>query len=391
MPVDAFLLSDENVARATDGLKDRTLNNMLGNVTMGGMASAVDYYNERPTPEILMIELAGNADEIMAGLDDLAEIVDPGTRVIVVGSVNDVSLYRSLLKIGISDYLASPLSTRQVVDSIYTLTADPTARPRGRVIAVTGVHGGAGGSSVAQNLAYAISSEYDSDVAILDFDLQLGTAALNLNVEARNGMHDCLSQTDRLDDQLLDRYVQKFDDHLMVLGTSGSLSLPAEVEVDAMDKLIDIMSQRAPFVVLDLPSRWNDWVSHALIMADETVIVATPDLVSMRDVQSWLRHLNEKRGEERSARIVLNKVGRARKTELSERDFEGATDGPVFASVPHDPAVFDTASNNGQPLGQVNAKSKPAVAFVELGRKLSGRQVAARKKKKGLFHFLARS
>jgi pilus assembly protein CpaE len=391
MPADAFLVSDENAARATDGLKDRTLTSMLGHVASGGLPAAIEYYNERPTPEILMVEMEGDTDGIMAGLEDLAEIVDPGTRVIVVGSVNDVSLYRSLLKLGISDYLSSPLSTRQVVDSIYTLTADPEARRRGRVIAVTGVHGGSGGSSVAQNLAYAISSEYDADVAILDFDLQLGTAALNLNVEARQGIFDCLSQTDRLDDQLLDRYLQKFDDHLSVLGTSGSLNLPQDVDVAAMEKLIDIMSQRVPFVVLDLPSRWSDWISKALIMADETVIVATPDLVSLRDVQNWLRHLNEKRGEERGARIVLNKVGRAKKTELSEKDFEGATEGPIFGVVPHDPVIFDTASNNGQPLGQVNAKSKPAIAFMELGRKLSGRQVAARKKKKGLLRFVNRS
>jgi len=228
-------------------------------------------------------------------------------------------------------------------------------------------------------------------VAILDFDLQLGTAALNLNVDARQGMFDCLSQTDRLDNQLLDRYVHKFDDHLSILGTSGSLNLPPDIDPDAMTRLIEIMSQRAPFVVLDLPSRWNNWVSEALIMADESVVVATPDLVSLRDVQNWLRHLNEKRGEERRARVVLNKVGRAKKTELSEKDFEGATEDPVFGSIPHDPVVFDTASNNGQPLGQVNAKSKPALAFVELGRKLSGRQVAPRRKKKGLLRFLGRS
>ena len=98
MPADAFLINDENAARVTDALKDRTLTNMLGNVTSGGLPVAIEYYNERPTSEILIVELEGDADSIMAGLDELAEIVDPGTRVIIVGSVNDVSLYRSLLK-----------------------------------------------------------------------------------------------------------------------------------------------------------------------------------------------------------------------------------------------------------------------------------------------------
>jgi pilus assembly protein CpaE len=391
MPVDAFLLSDENRGRVADALKDRSLAKMEGHIATGGLTAAIDYYNERPTPEIMMVEFEGAADNIMEGLNSLAEICDPGTRVVVVGAQNDVSLYRSLLRMGISEYMASPLATKQVVDAIFGMIADPDARPKGRVIAVAGVHGGAGGSSVAQNMAFALASEYEVDVAILDLDLQFGTAALNLNVEARQGIYDCLSQPDRLDDQLLDRYVIKYDEHLSVLGASASLNLPGDLDREALDKLIDIMSQRVPYVVLDLPPRWIDWVSNTLIMADETVVVATPDLVSLRDVQNWLRHLNEKRGEERKARIVLNKIGQAKKTELSEKDFEGATDDAVLLSVPYDPVIFATAANNGQPIGQVSAKSKPSLAFSELARKLSGRHVAARRKKKGLLSFMGRS
>jgi len=83
--------------------------------------------------------------------------------------------------------------------------------------------------------------------------------------------------------------------------------------------------------------------------------------------------------------VVLNKLGQAKKAELTEKDFEGATEDPVTISVPYDSAVFGTAANNGQPIGQISAKSKPALALDELATKLSGRHVTARKKKKGLF------
>jgi pilus assembly protein CpaE len=387
MPVDAFLLNDENCGRVADALKDRSLAKMAGHIDTGGMAGAIGYYNERPTPEILMVEFEGGAEEITEGLNELAEICDPGTRVIVVGALNDVSLYRKLMRIGISEYLPSPLATKQVVDAIYGMIADPDARPRGRVIAIAGVRGGAGGSTTALNMSYALAHEYDVDVALLDLDLQFGTAALNFNIEARQGIYECLSHPERLDDQLLEQYIVKYDDHISVLAATASLNLPADLDQAALEKLIDIMSQRVPYVVLDLPARWTDWISNTLIMADETIFVATPDLVSLRDVQNWLRHVNEKRGEERRARIILNRVGRARKTELSEHDFENATETPILLSVPYDPVVFDTAANNGQPVGQVNAKSKPSLSFKELARKISGRHVAARKKKKGLLSF----
>ena len=385
MAVDAFMLNEENSSRVGGALKDRSMAGLMGHVGSGGLAGAVDYYNERPTPSILMVEFEGSAEEITESLNSLAEICDPGTRVVVVGSVNDVAFYRTLMRIGISEYLATPLAERQIVDALSAMVADPDARPKGRIIAVTGVRGGCGGSTVAHNLGYSLATQYDADVAILDLDMQFGTAALNLNVEARQGIFDCLSQVDRLDEQLLERYIVKYDDHLSVLGASASLNLPADINREALDKLVDIVSQRVPFVVLDLPSRWTEWISNSLIMADESVVVATPDLVSLRDVQNWLRHVNEHRGAERPVRVVLNKLGQAKKAELTEKDFEGATEDPVTISVPYDSAVFGTAANNGQPIGQISAKSKPALALDELATKLSGRHVTARKKKKGLF------
>ncbi|HJM52009.1 MAG TPA: hypothetical protein QGF63_19495, partial [Alphaproteobacteria bacterium] len=114
------------------------------------------------------------------------------------------------------------------------------------------------------------------------------------------------------------------------------------------------------------------------------------DLTCLRDAQNVLRQVNEDRGNDRKAWVVLNQAGRLKKTELSEKDFESVTEDRLALTMAYDPILFSTASNNGQPIGEVNARSKAAASFKELARRLSGRHVAAKRKREGPFSFLSR-
>ena len=78
---------------------------------MGGIAAASEAYRNSPTPNVILIETDSRTDEILSGLDQLAEVCDAGTRVIVVGRVNDVALYRGLTRRGVSEYLIGPIGT----------------------------------------------------------------------------------------------------------------------------------------------------------------------------------------------------------------------------------------------------------------------------------------
>ena len=144
-------------------------------------------------------------------------------------------------------------------------------------------------------------------------------------------------------------------------------------------------------MVLDLPSRWCDWVKRSLTSADEVIVTATPDLVSLRDAQNLLRHINEIRGDDRAAKLLLNQMGKTKKTELNERDFEEAVGNKPALTVAYDAILFGTASNNGQPVGEVNRKSKVSASFREFTDLLSGSQKSGKSKKKGLLSRMSKS
>ena len=94
--VQAFCETVETAAAVQSAGEDRRMVKTHVKVQMGGAAAAVEAYRNSPTPNVILIESENRAGEILASLDHLAEVCDAGTRVIVVGRVNDVTLYRDL-------------------------------------------------------------------------------------------------------------------------------------------------------------------------------------------------------------------------------------------------------------------------------------------------------
>jgi pilus assembly protein CpaE len=153
--IQAFCESVETAAAVQAAGEDRRLGKAHLKIQMGGMAAASEAYRSASTPNVIVLEFEQRAEVILQGLDTLAEVCDPGTRVIVIGRHNDVTLYRELVRRGVSDYLISPVNTLDIVRSICGLYSAPDAKPVGRILAVIGAKGGVGASTIAHNVAWS--------------------------------------------------------------------------------------------------------------------------------------------------------------------------------------------------------------------------------------------
>ena len=206
---------------------------------MGGIAAAVEAYRSSPTPNVIMLEAESRGDDILAGLDQLAEVCDAGTRVIVIGRINDVTLYRELVRRGVSDYLIAPVGTIDVVRAICGLFSAPDAKPVGRIIAVVGAKGGVGASTVAHNIAWAIARDLALDSVVTDLDLAFGTAGLDYNQDPPQGIADAVFSPDRIDTAFVDRLLSKCTDHLSLLAAPATLDRVYDFGAEAFDSIFD--------------------------------------------------------------------------------------------------------------------------------------------------------
>jgi pilus assembly protein CpaE len=111
----ALAAADRRMARATTDVRP------------GGLTAAVEHYQTHPTPSLVIVESAAPAAQLLSELEALADVCDPGTKVMVVGAANDIALYRELMRKGVSEYLVPPLKALGVIRSITDLYADPSA------------------------------------------------------------------------------------------------------------------------------------------------------------------------------------------------------------------------------------------------------------------------
>ena len=357
---------------------------------MGGLAAAVESFRGSATPNVIMIEHNGHGNELLEGLDRLAEVCDAGTKVLVVGRLNDIILYRELVRRGISDYLISPLAPLDVVRAVSGVFTAPDSEPVGRIIAVIGAKGGVGASTVAHNIAFSIARDLSLDTVIADLDLPFGTAGLDFNQDPPQGVADAVFSPDRVDSAFVDRLLSKCTDHLSLLAAPATLDREYDFSSDSFDPVLDSMRTSVPYIVLDIPHMWTGWAKHALVTADEVLIVAAPDLANLRNAKNLFDFVRAARPNDRPPLYLLNQVGMAKRPEVRTADFAKALEAQPVATIGFDPQLFGTAANNGQMIAEVSANHKVAETFLSVAMTLTGRAEVKKQKRDFLSPLLAK-
>lgn len=389
--VQAFCDTVETAAAVQSAGEDRRLVKAHVKIQMGGAAAAVEAYRMSPTPNVIIIEADGRGDAILARLDQLAEVCDAGTRVIVVGRINDVTLYRELTRRGVSDYLIAPVSTLDVVRSVCGLFHSPEAKPVGRIIAVVGAKGGVGASTVAHNIGWAIARDLSLDSVVTDLDLAFGTAGLDYNQDPPQGIADAVFSPDRIDTAFVDRLLSKCTDHLSLLAAPATLDRVYDFGAEAFDAILDSMRASIPCVVLDVPHIWSGWTRRLLISADEILIVAGPDLANLRNAKNMVDLLRAARPNDHPPHYCLNQIGVPKRPEIAPADFAKALEDQPLTVIPFEPQLFGTAANNGQMIAEVAANHKTADLFRQMAQVLTGRAEVKRGRQSLLGKLLKRA
>ncbi len=373
--VHVFAERQDTLASAERAGQDRRMARATTQIRIGGVAAAIEAYQSEPTPPLIVVESMKDAQTLLAEIDQLAEVCDAGTKVVIIGAANDILLFRELMRRGVSEYLVAPVQPLQLISAIGGLFADPAQPFVGRSIAFVGARGGAGASAVAHNTAYAMSERIGVNTVIVDYDLPFGTAGLDFNQDPLGGVADALNQPDRLDATLLDRMMVRCTDKLSLFAAPATLDADWDIQPDAFEEVTSRIRSTAPFVVLDLPHLWSGWMRKTLISADEVVIVATPDLASLRNAKNMIDLIKQGRPNDAPPRLVLNQVGVPGRPEIPAKDFGAALGIHPSLIIPFDAKVFGSAANNGQMIVDAGAKTKAAEAFETLAQIVSRREL----------------
>ncbi|MER0238716.1 CtpF protein [Fulvimarina sp. MAC8] len=382
--IQAFCESDAVCNTLQNAAGDRRVAKANFKVNMGGHRAAIDHFSSSPTPNLVILETRMEPVDLMKALDTLADVCDPGSKVVVIGHYNDVHLYRELMRCGISEYLVAPISIADILGAISDIFTSADAEPLGRSIAFLGARGGVGSSTVAHNAVWSISQLFETESILADCDLAFGTANIDFDRDPPQGMFEALASYQEMDETLLDRLLSKCGEHLSLLAAPSVVDRTYEFDLEAYRILIETAQRTAPIVALDMPHLWTDWTRSVLSEVDQVVVTAAPDLANLRNAKNIIETLTKLRPNDGPPILVMSQVGIPKKPEIAIEEFCEPLNLQPAIVLGFEPELFGEAANGGLMIRQSAPKHDVAKLFDDLAHQLTGRGIAKAPKKPSL-------
>lgn len=323
----------------------------------GGIAFAIEHLKSNRSPDVIIVDISKSQMPI-SDLASLAEVCEPRVEVIVIGEKNDVSLFRNLTRSGVRDYLVKPLLNSIITNALAEIVrpdgaANSSAQlyKSGKVIAVMGSVGGIGVSSIVANLGVSLSENHDKRVVLTDFDLQLGTLPLYLNLETTEGFSNIFISPDRIDDVLVERYTNYYNPKLGVLSSELSISENFKAKYEGVVSLFNILTPRFHYTVVDLPRQYSTGlVSSVFERANQLVILTDYSIIGLRETSRILQMTQNYPGLNQGIIIIANKVGQYQSGSIDRNAFEESLQRKITLEIGFDNIYPLQALAEGEPI-----------------------------------------
>jgi pilus assembly protein CpaE len=343
----------------------------------GGFGAVAQHLAKANPPDLLIVDTTLKPQPLLEALEAVQASLGARTKLFIIGDVNDVSLLRELARRGVAQYFLAPADPYEVAREICDLYVETD---KSHVLAVVGSRGGAGASTIAHHLAWSIAERQDVSTTLIELDLAFGATAFSFDKRPEHSLAGVMLDPQAINEALLDRVGVQQTERLRLLAAPARLDESAELQQRAIGALIRTARRTSAFVVLDVPHQWNACVKDVLERANDVIIVATPDLASLRNAKGMMDVLKGLRPAGHEPTIVLSMVGAAKGTEITERDFVGAIDAQPAATFAFDPALFTGATLKRQMIGELAPQSPAARQIDDLACLISGRKSVKRKK-----------
>lgn len=332
--------------------------------------------SDGPVPDLLFVENDVSAEQTVSRLEVLAGVTDPGTRVILLNPTRrpDLRTIRNAFRLGLSEVLLPPLTENEVLETLYEVAKDIGVGRLGQVTAFLAARGGDGSSTVALNVAMALSLFSKNEVILADCDQQHGTVALSFDLQGAYTVTDVFRRRSPIDDVLMERLLTSVNDRLRLLLVDPSIENSAHLPSYAVSVILDLANKKDRHLLLDMPSGWDSRTRKILEQVDRVVVTAEPTLASLQSTVGLFRALQSSVKNDQNISLLLNKCGRIKRNTVTPAMFVEALEidaGRIF-EVGYDPDAFSQAQVAAQSIIQSSEGHAASQTFIRLARNING-------------------
>jgi len=306
----------------------------------------------------------------------------PTTGVVIVSSQMDPGLMLEAMRAGVTEWIVEPLTQTELEAAVRRVAQSLTpARPTGEVFAFLGAKGGVGTTTIAVNVAMALTKVAPREVLFIDLHLTHGDAALFFGVEPRFSVLDALENGQRLDDAFLKSLIVRAKCGVDLLASSERITA-GRVDPAGITALLDLAASHYRYVVLDVP-RSDHAMLDALEMVKTFAVVANQELGAVRSTARLAATLRQRYGTSRVKVLVARYDQNA---QIGQDDVEKVVGMKVAHLFPSNYRLAIEALNAGRPI-VVENHNKLAASLSGFARDLSGvtPEVPAAERPTGIF------
>lgn len=318
--LDVFV-SQTNTKQAVETLpEDWRFGRVKINIIAGDIYTAIEYYSDKPSPDILFIETDDIDSRFSDQLEHLAAVCLAHTGAVFIGPQNDVALYRRLVNMGASDYLVRPIAPPDLRDILAKILMQKVGLSTSRNIVFMGGKGGVGTTKLQQWAALTIAQIFEEKTVLLEANGGWGTAAWRFGVQNTTNLREAVNVAKQNLPEGIDELLQPVQSFLDVLPIAGDSLLSSPLAADGYELLLNTLMQRHATTVVDL-SQSPTGIRHiAMSKAHHIALITTPTPASLRATRLLMHEVQQLRGNDAPISLIVNQVGFIPSQELSIDD-----------------------------------------------------------------------
>jgi pilus assembly protein CpaE len=299
--------------------------------------------------EVIILDLDSDQDY---AIDLVEKICAQGSANVMVYSAKpDPNILVRMMHAGAIEFLTPPFSSNVVAQALVRASLRRPAtnkeqKKNGQLFVFLGAKGGAGVTTIACNFAVAMAKESEHSTVLIDLDLPLGDAALNLGLVPEYSLVDALQNIGRLDGSFLGKLLVKHDSGVSVLAAPGNFS-KFSASIDAIAHLITIARQEFDNVVVDVGSKQDLSGSNLFNDATTVYLITQAGVSELRNSNRVISQFFS--GGVPKLEVVVNRF-EPRALGINENDIEQALTKPIQWKIPDNYSVVRKMQNTGEPL-----------------------------------------
>src|SRR3954464_8883066 len=261
----------------------------------------------------LVTDISG-IDDPFTELERLAGVCPPDVRVAVIGDNREITFYRELLELGLTEYLPRPLTRDMVLDKLRPkLLGDVAANHidrGGHVVSICGAQGGAGATSIAINLALQLAETTKAKVALLDLHLQGGETAVMLGVRPGPGLRIALENPARADTLFLERAAIEINERVCLISAEEDLDAQLDITEAGVRHVLGLLRQRFNYIVVDIPVPLAPAIHPVIALSRHVLVLLEAEVTGLRNAHALRAAIANITGKDRVF-TLLNRANRA--------------------------------------------------------------------------------